>query len=172
MTHSIHKELFPMSDVLAAPGVPTPYAIPAGEGEARWWFGMLATIKATREQTAGAYTLVEIVAPPHFAAPLHVHYADDELFIVLEGSVAIQVGDEVVEASAGDIAMGPRDIPHRFVVGPDGARMHWILSPGGFEEFIREASVPARELTVPPADVVPPDDVADIVLRHGMELLG
>jgi quercetin dioxygenase-like cupin family protein len=166
------KELFPMSDVLATPGVPTTYALRAGEGEARWWFGMLATIKARADQTAGAYSFLEVVAPPHLAAPPHVHYRDDELFIVLEGSVTFYVGDQVIEASAGDIAMGPRDIPHHFVVGPDGARMHWVLSPGGFEDFVRDASVPARELTVPPADVVPPQDAAEIVLRHGMELLG
>jgi hypothetical protein len=32
-------------------------------GEALWWLGMLATIKATGEQTGGRYSLVEILAP-------------------------------------------------------------------------------------------------------------
>jgi hypothetical protein len=37
------------------------FALGPGEGEAWWWFGGLATIKATREQTGGRYTLVEIL---------------------------------------------------------------------------------------------------------------
>ena len=133
-----------MSDLRRALRRPAAYAIPAGEGEARWWFGMLATIKATADQTAGAYTLVEIVAPPHFAAPAaRPLRRRASCSSSSRARSTIHVGDEVIEASAGDVAMGPRDVPHRFVVGPDGARMHWILSPGGFEDFIREASVPA-----------------------------
>jgi len=100
-----------------------------------------------------------------------VHYTDDEGFYVLEGSAAITVGDRTVELGAGQHAFGPRDIPHRFVVGPQGARMVWVLTPGGFEDFVEEASVPAEALTVPPPSVLPPDDIAEIVRRHGMELL-
>ena len=32
------------------------FAHDPGEGEAWWWFGTLATIKATAEQTGGHYT--------------------------------------------------------------------------------------------------------------------
>ena len=39
-----------------------------GEGEALWWLGMLATIKATVEQTGGRYSLVEILAPDGYGA--------------------------------------------------------------------------------------------------------
>jgi hypothetical protein len=77
----------------------------------------------------------------------------------------------VVELGPGQHAFGPRDIPHRYVVGPEGVRMLWILTPGGFEDFIEEASVPAEALTVPPPDVVPPADAAEIARRHGKELL-
>jgi hypothetical protein len=49
--------------------------------------------------------------------------------------------------------------------------MLWVLVPGGFEDLIEEASVPAERPTVPPADVLPPANAAEIVLRHGNELL-
>jgi len=88
-----------------------------------------------------------------------------------EGSVTITVGDEVVELVPGQHAFGPRNIPHRFDVGPDGARMLWVLTPGGFEDFVEEASVPAETLTVPPADLAPPDGVEEIVRKYGNELL-
>ncbi len=115
--------------------------------------------------------MVEVTAPPGLEAPLHVHYTEDEGFYLLDGSVTIVVGEETVELIPGRHAFGPRDVPHRFTVGPDGARMIWVLTPGGFEDLIEEASVPAQTPTVPPASVVPPENVAEIVQRHGNEVL-
>ena len=136
-----------------------------------WFFGMLAEVKASAAETGGRYTLLEITAPPGLQTPLHVHYREDEGFYVLEGSVTIEVGDETVELGAGQHAFGPRDVPHRFTVGPGGARMIWVLTPGGFEDFVVDVSAPAEAPTVPPASVLPPENAAEIVLRHGMELL-
>ena len=144
---------------------------PTALGQPRWFFGMLAEIKASSADTGGRYTLVEITAPAGLETPLHVHHVEDEGFYVAEGSVTIHVGDETVEVGAGEHAFGPHGVPHRFKVGPDGARMLWVLAPGGFEDMIEEASVPAETPTVPPADVLPPENAAEIVLRYGNELL-
>jgi mannose-6-phosphate isomerase-like protein (cupin superfamily) len=144
---------------------------PTARGQQRWFFGMLAEVKASAADTGGRYTLVEITAPAGLQAPLHVHYTDDEGFYVLEGSVTIIVGDETVELAAGQHAYGPRDVRHKFIIGPDGAKMLWVLAPSGFEDFIEDVSVPAESPTVPPPSVVPPEDAAESVLRHGMELL-
>ena len=136
-----------------------------------WFFGMLAEVKASAAETGGRYALLEITAPPGLRTPLHVHYREDEGFYVLDGSVTILVGEQTVELGPGRHAFGPRDVPHRFTVGPAGARMIWVLTPGGFEDFVAEVSVPAAAPTVSPPSVLPPDDAAEIVLRHGMELL-
>jgi mannose-6-phosphate isomerase-like protein (cupin superfamily) len=144
---------------------------PTARGQQRWFFGMLAEVKASAADTGGQYTLLEITAPAGLATPLHVHYREDEGFYVLDGSVTIQVGDETVELGAGQHAFGPRNVPHRFTVGAEGAHMLWVLTPGGFEDFVEEASVPAEAPTVPPPSVLPPENIVDIVLRHGNELL-
>jgi mannose-6-phosphate isomerase-like protein (cupin superfamily) len=144
---------------------------PTARDNQYWFFGMLAEVKASTADTGGMYTLLEITAPAGLQTPLHVHYREDEGFYVLDGSVTIEVGDETVELGAGQHAFGPRDVPHRFTVGPDGARMIWVLTPGGFDDFVADVSAPADTPTVPPASVMPPEDAADIVLRHGMELL-
>ena len=144
---------------------------PTALGQQRWFFGMLAEVKASAADTAGQYSLLEITAPAGLQTPLHVHYREDEGFYVIDGSVTIEVGEDTVELGAGEHAFGPRDIPHRFTVGPDGAHMIWVLTPGGFEDFVADVSVPATTPTVPPASVVPPENAAEIVLRHGMELL-
>lgn len=144
---------------------------PTALGRPRWFFGMLARVRASAADTDGRYTLVEITAPPGLESPLHVHHNEDEGFHVLEGSVTIVVGEETVELTAGGHAFGPREIPHRFTIGPEGARMLWVLTPGGFEDLIEAVSVPATSPTLPPPDVVPPADVADILPRFGNELL-
>ena len=144
---------------------------PTARGQQRWFFGMLAEVKASAADTDGRYTLVEITAPPGLQVPLHVHHTEDEGFYVVEGSITVQLGEELIEVGAGEHAYGPHGIPHRFTVGPDGARMLWILAPGGFEDFIEEVSVPAETPTVPPAHILPPENAAEIVLKHGNELL-
>ena len=41
-------------------------AVATGKGEARWWFGQLAEIKATAADTGGQFTLVEVTCPPGY----------------------------------------------------------------------------------------------------------
>ena len=153
--------------------VPAPVAVRAQEGEARWWFGALAVIKATAADTGGLMSIVEVIEPPGAEAPLHVHHREDEAFWILEGDVTLQVGDETIEAHAGDYAFGPRDIPHRYTVGPAGCRMLFICVPGGFEDLVIEMSEPAGSRTLPPPAHEPPDfeRVAAVAEAHGCELL-
>jgi len=127
-----------------------PIAVGSDEGEAYWFFGNLAVIKTTAEDTAGQLTIVEITAPPGLEVPLHVHRRDDEGFWILEGDVTFEVGGNVIEAHAGDYLFGPRDIPHRYMVGNDGCRMLFITVPGGLEDLIRDTSEPAPSRTLPP----------------------
>lgn len=144
------------------------------EGEARWWFASLAEIKVTAAQTGGLLSIIEITEPPNAAGPLHVHHREDEGFWILEGSATFEVGDTTIEASVGDFAFGPRDIPHRYTVGDAGCRMLFIMTPGGFEDLIREMSVPANTRTLPPASDEEPDwdHVAAVAKAHECELLG
>jgi quercetin dioxygenase-like cupin family protein len=134
-----------------------PLAVRKNEGEARWWFGALAEIKATAADTGGLMSIVEVTEPPGAEAPLHVHHREDETFCVLEGDVTFEVGGTTFEAGPGDIAFGPRDVPHRYRVGEAGCRMLFILTPGGFEDAIRDLSTPARSRTLPPSSEAPPD---------------
>ena len=145
-----------------------------GEGEARWWFAALAEIKATAQDTDGQLTIVEVTEPPGAQAPLHVHHREDEGFWILDGDVTFEVGDETIHANAGDFAWGPRDVPHRYTVGPDGCRMLFLLTPAGFESLVRDMSAPAADRTLPPSSDEEPDmeRVATVAQAYGCELLG
>ena len=150
-----------------------PVAVNRDAGEARWWFGSLAVIRATAADTGGQMTILEITEAPGAEAPLHVHHREDEAFWILEGDVTFEVGDTITEAHPGDYLFAPRGIPHRFTVGPSGCRMLFILTPGGFEELLRATSESAGSRTVPPPSDEMPDfaRIAEIVRQHGCELL-
>lgn len=148
-------------------------AVAGGEGEARWWFGALAEIKATAADTGGQFTLIEITCGGGYEGVRHVHHREDEGFWILEGDVTLDIGGTVIEATAGDYAFGPRDIPHSFTAGDNGCRMLFILTPGGFEDLVMATSEPAQSRTVPP----PPEQMPDmdklqaVVARFGGEIL-
>ena len=134
-----------------------PVAVGKDAGNARWWFGSLAVIKATAADTGGQMAIIEITEPPGAEAPLHVHHREAEGFWLLEGSATFEVGDTTIEAEAGDYLFGPRDIPHGYTVGAAGCRMLFIMIPGGIEEFIIETSEPAASRTLPPPLAEEPD---------------
>src|SRR5215210_2788708 len=138
-----------------------------GEGEALWWFGVLATIKATAEQTGRQYSLVEILAPDGYEGVLHVHHFEDEAFYILEGEMTFYIGEEKIKARPGSFLFGPKDVPHAFTVDSGPARLLFVLSPAGMEGLIREMGEPARSLTVPPQPEEPPDGAEMKWLIHG-----
>ncbi len=47
-------------------------------------------------------------------AGLHVHRADDEAWIVLEGRLGFRIGEEEREVLAGDSLLVPRGTPHSY----------------------------------------------------------
>lgn len=50
----------------------------------------------------------------------HDHADEDELFLVLEGSLTMQLRDGEVELRVGDLYVVPRGVEHNPVAGPDG----------------------------------------------------
>ncbi len=146
-------------------------ALGPGDGDRRWWFGELATVKLTSAQTGGAFSLVEVIAPAGLEVPLHVHHGEDETFVIVSGIVHFEVGGREVEAGSGAVLFAPRDVPHRYTVGDEEATMLFLFSPGGFEGFVYESSVPAAGAGLPPADVGPPADVVRIAEAYGAEIL-
>ena len=151
-----------------------PTALRQDEGEALWFLGVLATIKASAETTGGRVAVIEHLAPQSAGSPLHVHHREDEWFYVTEGELTFWVGGRVIEAPAGSFVYGPRDVPHTFAVASPEARFLLVTEPAGFESFMRALSEPAQALTLPPATVQPPEPERMIALaaEYGIEILG
>jgi quercetin dioxygenase-like cupin family protein len=151
-----------------------PIALQPGEGEARWFIGALGTIKAAAETTGGQVAVLEFRWPQGGGSPLHVHHDEDEWFYVIEGELTLWVGGEVIVAPAGTFVYGPRDIPHTFLVTSPEARFLMVTEPAPFADFVRTLSVPATDLTLPPASVEPPDPehMTAVAAEYGIEILG
>ena len=167
-----------MTQEAARASAPGSVAVPAGEGEARWWGDGLVEVKATAADTGGQMTILEVTEPPNKEAPLHVHHREDEAFWILDGSATFELGDRTIAARAGDYLLGPRDVPHRYTTGSEGCRMLFILTPAGFEELMRALSRPAGSRSLPPAGEEMPspsdEEMAGIratIQAHGCELL-
>jgi mannose-6-phosphate isomerase-like protein (cupin superfamily) len=94
------------------------------------------------EETDEGFSLVEHPMSPHaLAAPLHKHNREDEYSYVIEGRMGALLGDDVVEAGAGDLVFKPRNQWHTFWnAGDEPCRILEIIAPAGFEGFFKELS--------------------------------
>jgi oxalate decarboxylase/phosphoglucose isomerase-like protein (cupin superfamily) len=52
--------------------------------------------------------------PPRWIAPLHLHRNDDEAWYVLEGTLCVRSGADVIEAQAGSGVLVARGTPHTY----------------------------------------------------------
>lgn len=124
-------------------------------------------VRATREQTQGAYSLFEQILPAGVGMPLHVHHNEDESFYVLEGNVTIWVGDQRIDATPDTYVFAPRDIPHAFRAEGATARLQLSLTPSGFENFIY-----ALGEKNPPSGPPDMDHIISVAKKYGVEIFG
>jgi quercetin dioxygenase-like cupin family protein len=139
-----------------------------GEGTA-FEVGTAASLfKATREATAGFFSLAEVTIQPGTSGPPpHSHRELLDSFYVLEGMLTVRVGDDEAEAPPGTYACVPPGIVHTFANRSDGlVRFLNLNTPGGWEDYIRDLAAAT------PADG-PPDPrlMGEILARHDLELL-
>ena len=121
-----------------------------GEGE-RFWFagGGLWTMKATSEETDGAFSLWEDQMVRGKTTPLHTHPNVDETIIVLEGEILIYAEGREHRVGPRGVAVAPRGVPHAFMVTSESALILSLQTPGSGWAFYREASEPASGETDP-----------------------
>jgi quercetin dioxygenase-like cupin family protein len=124
--------------------------------------GALIMIKATSEQTGGAFNLFEIFCPPAFATSLQIHYAEDVVVYVLEGELSFFWGYERKAAVAGSYFYQPRGISHGFrVEGDRPAKILYLAFPGGLDRFVIEEG-----------QFAPDCETVTAAARYKIEILG
>jgi quercetin dioxygenase-like cupin family protein len=109
--------------------------------------GSSVTLHLGGEDTGGATALMEFrVEPGYPLPPPHVHTHEDEISYVLEGEVAVTIGDETRVVRTGEAIFKPRGVPHAFaLVGDTPARFLEVIAPAGFEGYFRAIAEHVRE---------------------------
>lgn len=167
-----------------SPATPEPQIVTTSEP--LWFLGTLARPKLTGEQTGGRFALWEGVLPCGAAPPLHSH-PQDETFYVLEGTVVVwavqpeEAADERWvdthgrQCDPGAAIFVPGGTPHTFRVVSDTARMLFLSTPAGIEQFVHDLSEPAAWpwLQPPPEGPrVPPGRIEEVERKHGVVRFG
>jgi quercetin dioxygenase-like cupin family protein len=141
--------------------------VAAGDQPVLSFLGSPERLMLGRADSNGEFALFESSGARGHTAPTHRHRHASETFIVLDGELLVQVGDDRRSAGAGDVALLPRGLPHTFVVVSPTARYLTLHTPAGFDDFVRAVSDLA-------ADGRAADRAALVAVAadHGIEILG
>jgi mannose-6-phosphate isomerase-like protein (cupin superfamily) len=136
-----------------------------GEGTAFAVGTATSLFKATREATAGFFSLAEVTIQPGTSGPPpHSHRELLDSFYVLEGMLTVRVGDQELDALPGTYACAPPGVVHRFANrSSEPVRFLNLNTPGGWEDYIRDLAAAT------PADAPPdPRVMGEVLARHDL----
>ena len=104
------------------------------------WTGILARVVEGREMT---FAVVEL--EPHAVAALHQH-SNEQIGLVLRGTMTFKIGSETRVLKAGDTYEIPGNVPHEATAGPDGAVVIDVFAPirADWHRFRAGAPQPSR----------------------------
>ena len=121
---------------------PAPLAriVRPGEGNRVRAFGNEIEFMLSGDQTGESLTVGLASVPAGNGPPPHVHYSEDELFLILEGEYRIYLNGDWTTVGPGTVVYLPRGSVHTFQVAGDKPGRHWTLqTPSGFERYFAQA---------------------------------
>ena len=119
------------------------------------------SVMLTGEQTAGALTVVRApVVRGALNPPLHVHTAEDELFLVVDGHISFFTDGRWTEVGPGGVVYFPRGTPHSYRNLTDTTSHMWVLTTpsSAFDAFLERLAVQTRQPSCP--------DMNEILAMH------
>ena len=142
------------------------FVLRPGEGRPIDLGGFRMTVKATRGDTGGAFTLLEADEPADFGPPLHIHRDAAEAFYVLDGEYVLFIEGREHRCPAGSFVFIPAGIEHGFRVGSAPSRKLVLFAPAAMVGYFDDVSAAMR------SGHVDPEALSEIALRYGMEVRG
>jgi mannose-6-phosphate isomerase-like protein (cupin superfamily) len=144
----------------------TGYVLLPGEGRAIDLGNFAMQVKATDQDSGGAFTLLEATEPPDFGPPMHIHHDAAEAFYVLEGEYLIFIEDEEFRCPTGSFVYIPAEIRHGFRVGKVASRKLNVYLPAAMVGYFDDLS---GAMSRGEADE---RELAEIAQRHAVEVVG
>lgn len=130
--------------------------------------GRSCSLKLLGQETGDSIMMFEETVPTGTGSTFHLHRDSDEVAYVLSGEVTFKVGDEVAVRGPGTCAFMPRGVPHAWKrTGAETGRVLFLYAPGRAGGLIEEQQRTGRKFAS-----MNERELADILRRHGWELLG
>lgn len=126
--------------------------------------GTRMTVRLSTADTAGSYSVIEMMHPPNVGPALHIHPRGPESFYIIEGSYTFFRGAETIHLAAGQAVSIPAGAPHRYLVGPAGGRA-LVICPPGLENYFATVADLLKQGSLPL------DEEFAIASRHGQDFL-
>lgn len=148
-----------------------------GAGRGTWAMQSLFEHLLEAPESGGTLGVALVTQPVGVATPLHRHTHEAEAFYVLEGRLDYQAGEDLFELYEGCFIHLPPEVPHAFRIrGDRPARFLALTAPGGLLGLYDEVGIPARELRLPGADALTPEEEIprwiEVGPRYGLEVVG
>ena len=104
-------------------------------------FGLDMKVLLTTEATEGATSVIMAWHGPGEGPRDHVHFSQEEMFFIIDGTYELTVGDQTATVGPGTIVFVPRNAVHRFkkVGNTTACMLDWRL-PGGQDHYFRAIS--------------------------------
>ena len=115
-----------------------------------WQMGILWSPLISGESTGGRYSLMEQLMPAKAGPPPHVHDQGEEVFYILDGELALQLGDQVIAGTRGQLVRIPAGTPHAFAVRSATARVLNFYVPAALDLQVAMLGTPATSPVLPP----------------------
>jgi len=153
---------------------PAGHFLAPGEGELLMFNRLATRFRVLADWVGGAYCVVEQVIPARRLYRPHVHREQDQLAIVLSGTVGFRVGDVEFAGEAGAACVRPRGVPHaNWNPTDEDATMLEITSPGSFEHYFRAIAAgerPVEEIAEEWGIAFVDEWVEELSARYGVRL--
>jgi quercetin dioxygenase-like cupin family protein len=146
-----------------------PFIVDAGKsrfGEVVKFLGVHPNdLKISSKDTGGQLSVFEYTGLDKVGPMLHIHFEQDEIFMVMEGEYRFVVGKETHVLQAGQTIFLPRGIPHTWIQLTDKGKLIYFLQPAGkMEEFFSYMN----KLKERPG----PEEMDRIHAQHQMKVVG
>ena len=125
--------------------------------------------KMTGSEVDGSFDYFEMKVGYLDGTAVHIHLNQHETFHIIEGELTVKVGEETIEAKAGDFLHIPPGVPHAYVNLNQEVETRAVgtVVPGGLYAFLEEF-LNYIETASPPD----PAKIQEMSAQHGQAYVG
>ena len=135
--------------------------------------GDINTILASKEDTGGTYSFIEVKVFPGGGPIPHIQTREHEGLYIIEGQLTFNVDGQRIEAKPGAFVNVPPNVLHSFKNETNAtAKIIIVLSPAGMEHLFVEVGLESSTNTVkpPPFTDAQKQKLSRLAIKYGMEI--